>query len=143
MMGNVADPLLAYFGEIDSAALNVGIQIYPRVDTPKFLSFYLLFYPFLYSFPPLPCGFSDFLCATSPLIICCMYHSQSSNRQRKLYGYLCDTEPLRTAYTLTSYNWARTRASSIYSVLIDSPVSRISSSSRLWPCYLLKRIQAG
>ena len=52
-MGNVADPLSAYFGESESASLDVGIQIYPHVDSPSFLSVYLLFYPFLYSFPSL------------------------------------------------------------------------------------------
>ena len=81
MIRNVADPLLAYFGESDSASLDVGNQIYPHVDSPSLLSFYLLFCPFLYSFPSLSCVCYGFLYAQTLLIRNCVYHSKSSNRQ--------------------------------------------------------------
>lgn len=81
MIGNVADPLSAYLGESDTVSLDVGTKLYPHVDYPSFSSFYLLFCPFLYSFPPLSCVCNGFLYVQSLLIINCVYHSQSSNRQ--------------------------------------------------------------
>ena len=109
MIGDVADPLSACLGESDSISLDVGIKIYAHVESPSFLSFYSLFCSFICSFPPLPCVDYGFLYAQSLLIINCVFQSQSSNRQGE---------------TFTN--------------IFDSTVTRISSSSRLWACYLIK-----
>ena len=97
MIGDVADPLSAYFGESDSASLDIGIIINPHVDSlPSFPFIFLLSFPLFFSSSSLLRPFERAVAIDYKL--CILLTVQYSSRIN-IYEYLCDTEPLRPAYT--------------------------------------------